>query len=382
VFAGRDAELDAIGAAVMQAAAGTPTLALIEGEPGGGKTALLQALEASPILPRRRIRVATLDLAVADADDAVARAARLLTSYGALARVGGRKRFAAAIRRVMPDWIGAIPIWGDLLEAITTTAAVIRRRRKRAPEEKLPEDIAELHRSARRRAAAVLIDNAHLAGPVAADRLHHLIGAAETGTRLIVIAAYRPASPGAPPPEIARPTARLPPDRRTSIALRPLGREAVAALLQSELAGSVSSVLLDDVMEVSGGLPAAVRARMDALRSSDALAQTEQGWIVDSAAAPESASDEVIDLGPLGADVALALTEGAVLGDEFAAVTLAQVLGRDELWVEDRLAAATRLGVLHLVDAEREVAGDITSVYRFASAATRAALRRQRKGAA
>ena len=382
MFAGRDAELDAIGAAVMHAAAGTPTLVLIEGEPGGGKTTLLQALETSPLLPRRRIRVATLDLAVTDSEDAVARAAHLLTSHGTLARVGGRRRLAVAIRRIMPDWIGAIPVWGDLLEAITTTAAALRRRRGRAPVEKLPEDIAELHRSARRRAAAVLIDNAHLAGPVGADRLHHLVGAAETGTRLLIIAAYRPSSPGAPPPDIARPTARLPSERRIAIALRPLAREAVAAFLQSQLTGTVSSVLLDDVMEASGGLPAAMRARLDALRSSGALTLSEQGWTLDTAAAPEVVSDEEIDLGPLGADVALALTEGAVLGDEFAAAALAKVLGRDELWTEDRLAAATRLGVLHLVDAEREIDGDITSVYRFASAATRAALRRQRRGAA
>jgi hypothetical protein len=380
VFAGRDAELDVIGAAVMHAAAGTPTLVLIEGEPGGGKTALLQALETSPLLPRRRIRVATLDLGAADSEDAVARAARLLTSHGALSRVGGRKRVAAAIRRVMPDWIGAIPVWGDLLEAITTTAAAIRRRRGHAPEEKLPEDIAELHRSARKRAAAVLIDNAHLAGPAAADRLHRLVGAAEIGTRLLIIAAYRPASPGAPPPEIARPTARLASERRIAIALRPLDREAVAALLQAELGGAVSALLLDDVMEASGGLPATVRARVDALRTSGALTPTEQGWSLDRAAVPEVTADDEIDLGPLGADVALALTEGAVLGDEFAAAMLAQALGRDELWVEDRLAAATRLGVLHLVDAERVIDGDITSVYRFASAATRAALRRQRRG--
>ena len=375
---GREAELAEIGEAIGRAAAGTPTAVLIEGEPGGGKTALLRLLEDSPLLPRRRIRVVSLDLA--EGGDPVLLAAASLTHHATFARLGGRRRTFAALRKVLPDWIGAIPGWGDLLEAITSTAAALRRRRGEPKKVALPEEMEELHEAARRRAAAVLLDGAEGVGAAEAERLFRLLDTAEVGTRFLVIAACRPAAPGAPAPPIARAIGRLPQSRRARIVLRPLNREAVEHWLEGRLGGSVSPALLDTLMDATGGLPRAIDERIRALQARDALRRVEEGWIevarATDAPATEEADAAQVDLGPLDDDVRHALAAGALLGDTFAALDVSRVLERDELWVEDRLASATRLGVLHLVDDAHEVDGDITSLYRFTSAAVRAALRR------
>lgn len=379
MLVGRDAELATIGAAVGRAAAGTPTIVLVEAEAGGGRSELLESLADSPLLPRRRIR--SVRIGLEPGDDAIRAAAARLTAQAVFDRMGGRRRTLAALRKVAPDWISAIPGWGDLLEAITVTAAAIRRRRGKKPDrsEKLPEDIEALHGATRRRATAILLDDADHLDPAAADRVFRLVDAAETGTRLLVIATVRLQPPGAPPVPLVRACDRLATGRRVHVTLRNLDRAAVRAWLEVRLGGSLSESLLDDVIEVTGGLPRAIDTRISGLLERDALRRNEEGWSIvartDTPAEVVPAVD-VPDLGPLGTDVREALEAGAVLGDEFDALSVGRMLGREELWIEDRLAAAKRLGVLLLVDDAHEVAGEPTSLYRFTSAALRAALRR------
>lgn len=375
VLFGRDAELEAIKMAIAQAAAGTPTLLLLAGEAGGGKTALLRALEDSPLLPRRRIRVAFVDLAEDTRADPVLRAADLLTHHAKFARLGGRRRVSALVRRLLPEWMGVIPVWGDLLEAVTTTVETIRRKRSGKRTEVVAEEIEDLHRGARRRPAALLFDGAEHVDPAGADRLHVLIGGAETGTRLLIIAAYRPAAPGVPPPPIARASGRLDSQRRVTVALRPLASDAIRQWLERRLNGPVSQAVLDSFVEATGGLPSSIAQRLDRLLDAGAFTWKDGAWTEDPAIHMEA--DPVhVDLGPLGPDVHETLSASAVLGEEFESMRVARMLERDELWVEDRLAAAARLGLLHLVDDARQIGDDMTSVYRFASATTRASLRR------
>ncbi len=373
---GRETELAVIADAIARAAAGKPSLVIVEGEPGSGRTALLDALETSPLLPRRKIQVTRLDIAKGGDTDVVADAAGRLTRHQTNERLGGRRRLGAAIRRVLPDWMGAIPVWGDLLEAITTTANVVRRRKK-DPADTLPEDIAALHRVARRRPTAVLVDDAHRLGPLAADRLLRLVGAADVGTRLLVLATARSAAPGAPPAEIIRPSPRIPTERRQRILLGPLDEPAVRTWTQRFLGGDVDDSVIADVLESTGGLAAAIATRLDALRAAGTLRRDGERWTLDTERPPPVQEETPVDFGLLGADVVGVLGAAATLDDPFDALTLAQSVGRDELWVEDRLAAARRLGVLECIDDSHEVDGEITSVYRFVSAATRAALRRQ-----
>ena len=375
-FVGRELEMEAVRGAIASAAAGTPTIVLIEGEGGAGRTALLNTLETSPMLPRRRIRTHRIDLAAMPAVDPVEHAALHLTRYGRFTKIGGRRRLHAAIRRLTPDWIGAIPVWGDILAAVTSTAEALRRRRGSVPAATLPEDIAELQRVARQRAAALLVDDAHLATRAASERLHRLLATAEMGTRLLVIATYRAASPGAPLPDICHAAAALPAERRVTIAMRPLGVGAVQQYLEATLEGPVAASLVDDVLAASYGLPSGMLRRLDSLRGRGALVRGANGWSMDASADVPVEAETEPDLGPLGVDVAETLAFAARLTDEFDTATLARELGRDELWVEDRLAAAARVGVLQLVDGARDIAGDITSIYRFARGSTRAALRR------
>lgn len=373
-LAGRPSEIETIAAAIAAAVAGTPTLALVEGEKGAGRTTLIRHLEDSPLLPRNRIRVVALE---ANEDgDAVTDAAAALTRVAIYTRFGGRRRTMAAIRKVMPEWISAIPGWGDLLEAITVTAAKLRGRR-RPEHEKVTEDIEALHNAARKHAAAILLDGGEHVTPAVADRLVRLVRTAEQGIRLLVLATWRTPAPGSPPPPLIRAAEMLPASRLVRLALAPLGAEGVAQCLEERLGGSVSPALVDEILDTTGGLPGAVVERIAQLQASDALRRTEAGWTAVAPVEPATApsTGEAPDLGPLGDDVRLTLSAAARLDELFTAIAVARQLGRDELWVEDRLAAAARLGVLHLVDDAFEVDGDITSCYRFASATLRAALR-------
>lgn len=373
-LAGRRPELDTIAAAISAAAAGTPALVLVEGEKGAGRTTLIRRLEDSPLLPRNRIRVVSLE--AAEDGDAVMDAAAQLTRLAVYARFGGRRRVAAAIRKVMPDWISAIPGWGDLLEAITVTIAAVRRRR-RPEREKVSEELEALYDAARRHAAAILIDDGERLSPQAADRLVRLVRAADQGIRLFVLVAWRPPPPGTAPPPLIRAAATLPSSRLVRVALAPLDAAGVGQCLEERLGGSVSAALVHEILETTGGLPGAIMERVAQLQAADSLRRVEEGWTAvprpEHATAPSSPG--VVDLGPLGEDVRATLRVAARLDEPFTALAVAGKLERDELWVEDRLAAAARLGVLHLIDDAFDVDGDITSCYRFASAALRAALR-------
>ena len=66
----------------------------------------------------------------------------------------------------------------------------------------------------------------------------------------------------------------------------------------------------------------------------------------------------------------------SMFGDEFDALTLAQLLEMDQLDLEDRLSVAVRFGLLNVAGEWEQAGGEISTLYRFASSAVRAALHR------
>jgi predicted ATPase len=378
---GRQLERELFGEALAAAIAGSPRLLLFEGEGGSGKSSLLAEIASSPLLPRRRIRVALVALRNDDPLDAVAHAAHAFTSHAVFKRVGGRRNFLAMLIRLAPDWIGALPGPGDLLEAIVRTADAIRRRRRREkPKEQIEEELLEILRVARRRAVAMIFDNLELADEAAVERLRRLLRHADVGSRLLVIGAFRTPPPGAPRPPIRLLADRLPRERVSHRRLGPLAMEDLDEWLAQRLTGATVPVAFRDwLLSETGGQPGAVESTLTALLESGVIRPSAGDWEIDTPAdvlhAAEALGPE-LDLSRLGSDVAETVRAASVIGDHFDGDVLARILGLDELIVEDRLAAAARFGLVEVVGTTDRPNGEIATSYRFSSSAARAALLR------
>lgn len=309
---GREAERELFTRCLREAAQGLPRLLIFEGEAGVGRSALLAEIEGAPQLRAGRIRVVRLDVHDGN-EDPVLLLARAVARYGIYERLGGRRRIGGAAGRLLPQWLGAIPGVGDVLEAIAETAAILRKRSRGEQGTPLPEDVESLIRVARRRPLAILIDDLHRCDEHVLDRLRQLITEAETGVRLLVVGTARTPAVGAPAAPVHRLDRYIGGGRLVRHRLQPFDIEAVAERIETP------------------ELPEAV---LSALR------------------------------------VAASLTE------EFDALDVAERTGRDELAIEDTLAIAVRAGALVSLGMADRPDGDISTRYRFTSPALRAHLGR------
>lgn len=379
----RDREIfaDALGEAIQ----GSPRLLLYEGESGSGKSSLLQEIADSPLLPRRRIRVAHIEIAKDDPVDPVAAAARDISHLRLYDRVGGRRRFLRTARKVLPDWIGAIPGWGDLVEAIARTIDVAaRRRHAKLGRRETDEDIEAVLRTARTRPAALIFDNMDLLSPRAVERFRALIDQAETGTRLLIIGGVRTPPPGAPAPPVATLPDRLPPGRVIRRRLPPLALADIEEWFGHRLPGAaLPAAFASWLQQETGGQPGALEATVSALIEHGALSADHGVWRLDedhpALRAPVAAGPDV-DLSRLGPAAADTVRAASLLGDDFDSTAVSWLTQADELDVEDHLAVAARAGIVESAGIVEGPDGDIATLYRFLSTATRAALTRTLSG--
>lgn len=376
---GREPEVLQFAESLARARRGLPTLLIFEGEPGSGKTTLLDALETSPLVVGRNIVMARIDAAQDANVDVVQRAAATITNLEHFAYFGGRRRAGELTRKLLTEWIGVIPILGNLLRAITVTTQAIRRRGRSAPQVRVSEDIEALQRQAQRRPVAVLVDNLQCVSDTAADGLLRLLRAADIGTHLLVVATVDSPAPGAT--RAARILLdRLPPDRIVHHRLSSLSRAQVGDWLTVRFSGQpVPDAAIAFLHSETGGQPRAVLRLLDRLCEAGALRLGEAGWQYDEALgdsqldANETADAHLAGLRP---DIANALRVASVFGDEFDALALGNLLQLDELEMEDQLAVAVRFGLLAAAGNVTQPNGDISTRYRFTSAGVRAALHR------
>jgi predicted ATPase len=376
---GREPEMQQCAECLSRARRGLPTLLMFEGEPGSGKTSLLDALQTSRLVVGRNIVIARIDAANDHGVDVVQRAAAMITHPEHFAHLGGRRRAGELARKLLPEWIGMIPILGNLLKAITVTIQAAGPRGKTAPQIRVSEDIEALQRYARRRPVAVLIDDLQCVSDAGADRLLRLLRSSEIGTRLLVVATVDTPAPGAS--RAARILLdRLPRDRTVHHLLGSLSRTQIAEWLKGRFPGEpIPEVAVEFLLAETGGQPRAVQLLLHRLLEVGALRQTDGDWEYDEALgdgqldANETADAHLAGLRP---DIANALRAASVFGDEFDATTLGNLLQLDELEMEDQLAVAVRFGLLAVAGELAQSNGDISTRYRFTSSGVRAALHR------
>ncbi|CAN5743107.1 hypothetical protein BH23GEM7_BH23GEM7_24960 [soil metagenome] len=379
-FSGRWDELYLFSQCRDDARRGQPQLILIEGEPGIGKTALLGAFAAAYSQHERRPRTYTVRPPEAGRYDPIHEAVAAMTGKRFYEKVGGRSE----AKDLAFEWIGALPGPGDLLAAIGATADALRRRQLRKTTQGIviDEDIEALLVAARR-PLVLFLDDLHLMDEAALPRFEALIRAAGRRTRLLLVGVFRPAPRGSHDPPIRRLIQALPAESIHLRKLRALTPKEMALWLDKQFPRAVKPAsFLDWIYESSGGHPATIAATLTQLLERSVIRFVGGHWEIQ--ADPEhhaiAEAESTVDLGGIDDVIAEVVRGGSVLGDEFDGASLARLLERDELYIEDQLALAVHQRLLQVLGEIDLPDGDISTLYRFTTPYLRASLYRSLPG--
>ncbi|MFD9477483.1 BTAD domain-containing putative transcriptional regulator [Streptomyces nojiriensis] len=319
LFVGREEELERLTAAAHRARAAGPGVALVTGEAGLGKTALLHALGD-------RLR-----------------AEGWLVAFGRTTDAEGAPPAWAWVEALRAVAVAAPP--GPA--AAAALAPLLAEGAPAAGRAAVGEDVAagrfRLHRAvgrwlaeaARGRPVAVVLDDLHWAD---AETLALLSGAAELppGTALLVVGAYRPEDTEGRLGDTLAGLARRSPAR---IALRGLTEEAVAEVVRAVGGPQVDAEVVTALAERTGGNPFYVRESARLLGS--------EGSLVALSEVPEGVRDVLRRrLGRLPEAVVAVLRLAAVAGRESGVEVLVGAADTGEDGVLGALEAGLLAGLL------------------------------------
>ena len=374
---GRQREMDELLAAFERARGGAGGLMAVAGEPGLGKTALVDELLATVARSggarvargrcSERLAGSEAYLPFLEALDHLLRS----ESHGSLLRV---------VRSVAPNWYAQVRSSGDdqsAERALAEAGAGSPARMKR-------EMAALLEEASRLQPVVLFLDDLHWADASTVDLLGYLadrLGA----MRLLVVATYRPS-------EIAQarhPFLPLKLDLQArgvcrEIALDYLSAEAVADYVAAECPGhALPPALLDLIYRRTEGhalflvdLVRDLRRRGAIMPGADGHCVLAEGLAALERELPESVRSMIQrKLGALGNADRQLLSAAAVQGGDFCAAVVEQALGLDEPVVEDALDRLERDHALVRYVGELTCPDrTITPQYRFAHALYREAL--------
>ncbi|MFF4424369.1 BTAD domain-containing putative transcriptional regulator [Streptomyces sp. NPDC001549] len=318
-FVGREEELERLTAAAHRARAAGPGVALVTGEAGLGKTALLHALGD-------RLRAEGWLVAFGRTTDAEGAPPAWAWVEALRAVAAAAPPEPAAASALAPLLAEGAPATGRA--AVGEDVAAGRFRLHRAVGRWLAE-------AARGRPVAVVLDDLHWAD---AETLALLSGAAELppGTALLVVGAYRPEDTEGRLGDTLAGLARRSPAR---IALRGLTEEAVAEVVRAVGGPQVDAEVMTALAERTGGNPFYVRESARLLGS--------EGSLVALSEVPEGVRDVLRRrLGRLPEAVVAVLRLAAVAGRESGVEVLIGAADTGEDGVLGALEAGLLAGLL------------------------------------
>ena len=339
VPAGREPELARLREALARALAGRRTGVLATGEPGAGKSTIVDAF----------LREAATSGAVAGVGQCLARRGPgepympVLEALGALARGPEGGAVVAQLARRAPTWLVELP-W---LLGEGEDAEAVRMRAQGSTRTRMLREMLEALDSVCAAAPVVLVlEDLHWADDSTLDLVAALLRRREPA-RLLLLGTYR--SEGGPPVvELAHELGvrglceELPVGR--------LGRAAVAAHLQARFPSApLPDRLAEALVRRSGGNPLFMRNLLDHWLAEGTL--TERGGAVALARAPaalEAGLPPTLhahirdQLERLPAEDAELLGAASVAGRDFSVDTLAAALDRDREAVATRCAELAR----------------------------------------
>jgi DNA-binding winged helix-turn-helix (wHTH) protein/tetratricopeptide (TPR) repeat protein len=365
---GRDAELERLGGLRDRAAEGRRQLVFVTGEPGIGKTTLVEAFA---------------EAAGREVGAAVARGQCLehrgppepyLPVFDALTRLcrGEGERVVAALSRLAPTWLVQMPAF-----VAPADREPLERRALGGTRERMLREAAEaLAVVAADRPLVLVLEDLHWADPSTVDLVDWL-ARSDAPARLLVVGTYRPGEALAADHPVDGAAAAL---RLRGLAhelrLAELDLPAVAAVLGRRLPGAeVPEELARLVHGRTDGVPLFVTQLAQAWTDAGVLRPAAGRWAL--AGPPDAAGAAVPDdlrrlielqLERLDAADLAVLEAGAVAGVEFAAATAAGATPTTTVEAaEERCAALARQG--RFLVAAGPVAwadGTVSAGFRFA----------------
>jgi tetratricopeptide (TPR) repeat protein len=276
---------------------------------------------------------------------------------------------------VAPAWLEVIPVAGALISASVTTAMELKKggTATAAPsEEALLFQYTELFFAAAAKHPLVLIiDDLHWADAASVSLLAHL-GRRIKDKPILIIGTYRPADVDVTRHPIR--AAKLELERygvSEELPLPPLDERALAALVEEQLDAPGTPELLQWLTRHAGENPLFFSELLRWL-VEQGFARLQHGeWALvrmpESIEVPRSAESAIERrLSRLDPEVYKVIEYASVAGNEFDSMSLALLLGMDELALEEAMepvVSSHRLA--RLVDTRELPNGDLASIYHF-----------------
>jgi predicted ATPase len=346
---GRQQERRALRSGYEEAAAGCGLFLCVTGEPGLGKTTLVESFLEELATTRP-----TWSLARGRCSERLAGTEAYLPFLEALddlLRSEGGASVAQAMKLLAPTWyLQLMPLAAD----DPSLASVLAEAKEASQERRKRELGVFLHEVARQRPLVLFLDDIHWADPSSTDLLAYL-GSKCAGLRLLVVLTYRPS-------ELSRSqhpfgTVKLELQGRGvchEIALPFLTRDDLDHYLELAFPGHQFPHELATVLHArTEGNPLFMVDLLHYLRDRGVIVQDQGRWVLVRAVPdlkrelPESVRGMIQrKLDQLGTTDRHLLMAASVQGPEFDSALAAQLVGREPAEVEERLEVLERVHVM------------------------------------
>jgi tetratricopeptide (TPR) repeat protein len=369
---GREEQISKLEVLLRQATAGSGKVIFVTGEPGIGKTAL-----ADTFLTRAARNFPGLLVSRGRCVEQYGPGEAylpFLNALGALLNQPGRERVAVVLRSFAPTWSLQFPV----ASGSSDTHEQLQRETIGASKERMLREMGDaLEALASASPVVVLLEDLHWADPSSIDLLRHLcqrIGR----LRVLVVGTYRAAEvESSNHPLKGYKLGMQAHNLFEEIALSLLKEEHVAAYLNARFAPNDFPVELATLVQrKTEGHPLFVTGLLQFLNERGDIHRVNRHWSLARPLSemdlevPESVRSMILKkMEALGDDDRRALQYASIEGEEFTSTVLADILGVDEVTLEERLDRLDRIHRWVQNHGEEELPdGSLATRYRFCHA--------------
>lgn len=368
---GREEQLDALGAALRHTMAGTPQIVFVTGEPGIGKSYLVEGFT-------RKLSATTPGVVIAKGDcstvsggpgEPFAPVCEILQALtGESSENMSWSLFRKVVAELAPDWISVIPVAGDVVSATIRSVQFGKRTWDAYTENadansRLLQFTRVLRKVSDAAPLLLWIEDLHWADAATIDLISFLadhIGRA----RLMLIATYRTTDVAVTGLDRSRGLKGLISRLMRYGKCREIALSGFTADQVREYVSKEHLNLPDDFVlrlyRQSGGNPLFVAEYLHLLHQRQLLRFTIQGFVlvqphveIEIPGSLQHVINERLDM--LGEELRRMLSYASVQGERFASIVLTHLLGEDELRVLEKLNALE-----HIHRIVRELVADLT----------------------
>ncbi len=371
-FVGRETELKRLDDLLRQVVEGRGRLLFVTGEPGIGKTALV-----NEFLHRVRQKHPQLMLCRGRCVEQYGTGEAYLPFLDALGRLlaeRGRERVASALRTFAPTWCLQLPAAfassGSLEKLQQETIGATKERMLREMGDALEAITAVAP-------LTILLEDLHWADTSSVELLRHLCQRIER-QRLLIIGTFRPEDVALTSHPLKTYKLEIQAHNQCDeIALDSLGQEYIASYINQRFApNDFPRELSALIYHKTEGHPLFATNLVQYMADRGDIVQTNAHWSLSrplaemELEAPESVRSLLHKkIEALNAEDRRALQYASVEGEEFLSTVVAKLLGVDDVELEERLDRLARINHLIKTLGEEELPdGELATRYRFAHA--------------